>query len=92
MSKMHQEGLKSLKKRIKEGDILILQADKTGKFTAVDKSTYLKMGETHVKGDKVIDHDQITQIQREANGHVSMIQKFTSIGENWGHEARMRRV
>ena len=35
-------GLKSLKKRVKEGEIIILPTDKTGLFTGMSRDTYLE--------------------------------------------------
>ena len=45
-------GLKSLGKRIKEGELTVLETDKTGKFGTMDRETYLRMGEKHNSGSR----------------------------------------
>ena len=46
-------------KRIKTEDLIIIKTDKSGKMSATDKETYVKMGMEHVKGDKIISRDRI---------------------------------
>ena len=46
------EGLKSLKKRIKEGEIKICTTDKTGKFAVTSGEIYQRLGEPHTKGPR----------------------------------------
>ena len=48
------------------------------------------MGQKHTKDDKIIDEVELENIQREANGHVSMWIKMLGMGEAWGHEGRIR--
>ena len=72
LTKSQREGLASLKKRSKEGDLFILETDKINKFAAVNQDTFLKMGQKHTHKDEVISQVEAEAIQREANGHVSM--------------------
>ena len=46
-----QRGLKSLKRRIKEGEIVVLPTDKSGRFAIMSMETYVKAGMVHVKDD-----------------------------------------
>ena len=73
LTKSQREGLASLKKRSKEGDLFILERDKTNKFAAVDQDTYLKMGEKHTHKDEVIS-------QREAELSLIHISEPTRLG------------
>ena len=44
--------MRKLKKRIKDGEILVLKSDKSGKIMAMKKEEYLKIGVKGVEGDK----------------------------------------
>ena len=41
---------------------------------------YEEMGDVHIKGDKIISEDQLTELQRELNNHVKMLTKIFNIG------------
>ena len=41
------KALKSLMRKVKEGEIVIAQTDKSGKFSAIKPETYLNLGEKH---------------------------------------------
>ena len=49
-----QRGLKSLRRRMKEGELVILPTDKSGRFAVMTMETYLRAGQVHTKGDRVI--------------------------------------
>ena len=84
------KGLKSLKKRVKEGEIVILPTDKTGLFTVMSRDTYLACGLSHTKGDRQVDWDDLKLAQSELNGHTSMMIKIFNIGRTWEHTHRIR--
>ena len=90
LSEDQRKGLTQIKKRTKEGEVVVLETDKTGKFSIVTTEDYLKMGQKHTAGDKIIDQVELEQVQKEANGHVSMWVKMLGMGESWGHQARIR--
>ena len=85
-----KKGLRSLKKRVDEGEIIIMMTDKSGKFAVADVESYLDMGRVHTAKDREVDPDIVRRTQKLFNGHTSMWLKFMSIGENWEHEDRMR--
>ena len=85
-----RKGLTEIKKKIKEGEVILLETDKTGKFAVVSPVKFLEMGNKHVKDDKIIDDVELEEIQRECNGHVAMWIKILGMGEAWGHESRIR--
>ena len=55
-----------------------------------DKETYLEWGQEHVRKDKKIDTKELEDIQRELNGHCNSFRKIYKLGENWGHEKRIK--
>ena len=59
ISKEEQKGLESIQRNIEKEELLVIKTDKSGKFSITDRENYLKMGETHVKKDKVVDRLKI---------------------------------
>ena len=84
------QGLKNLKKRVKEGNIVILPTDKSGRFGIMSMDNYLRAGEVHTKKDIEVDMNTIVTTQTELNGNVSMMIKFFKIGHLWNHSDRVR--
>ena len=44
LSKHQRKGLQEIRRRTKEGEVVILESDKTGKFSVVTSENYLEMG------------------------------------------------
>ena len=79
-----------MSKKIKEGDIIICETDKSGKLCAVTRSAYLEMGLKHTVGDVEILNDEINKIQAKLRGHTSMWCKMAGVGSNWNHDKRIK--
>ena len=77
-----QKGLDSLKKRSKDGDLIIMQTDKSGKLAAVDPELYLKMGGIHTKNDTVIDMDLVEAMAKITDAHCSCWIKMLGVGDH----------
>ena len=90
LTKSEQLGLKSLKKRTEEGEIVVLPTDKTGNFAIMERALYDKAGLSHVKGDVEVGWEDLKSAQRELNGHVSMLIKIFRIGSSWNHSMKVR--
>ena len=84
------KGLRSLRKRIKEGELVVMPTDKTGLFAIMTRETYTECGMKHTRGDTEVDWGDIKTSQNEINGHTSMLIKIFSIGEDWKHTSRIR--
>ena len=70
--------------------LVVMLTDKSGKFAVCSMEMYLRMGEMHTKNDVEVEREVAAEIQREYNGHASMWIKMAGMGENWGHQARIR--
>ena len=92
LTKGETVGLKSLKKRFKEGNIVILPTDKSGRFSIMSMDNYLKAGEIHTRKDEEVNMETIVKTQTELNGNVSMMIKFFKIGHLWNHVDRARKT
>jgi hypothetical protein len=90
LTKSESNGLRSLQKRIKSGELVIMSTDKSSKLAVTNMSTYMEMGEVHTRADKEISRESFTEVEKVINGHTSMHIKMQGMGENWGHGKRMR--
>ena len=83
-------GMKSLRKRVSEGELVIIPTDKSGRLAVMTRDTYTMAGLHHTRMDKEVGWDEIKESQKEINGHVSMMIKTFRIGNNWDHGQRVR--
>ena len=79
-------GVKKLRKRIKENEIIVFSTDKSGKLAVADLETYRKMGEVHVKGDKIVSWKVVEEAQTEVKDHLKGLNKVFRTGENFGEK------
>ena len=70
LSEEEKDGLRSLQKRLREKEIIILKTDKSGKMCVTTREEYVKMGEEHTKKDERIDRRGIIEKEKQLNGHV----------------------
>ena len=91
LSPEQARGLKSLQKRIADGEIICCQTDKTGRFSIVSMESYINMGKAHTKDDKEISMEEVKKIERITNGHTSSMIKILGVGAQWGHQDRIRK-
>ena len=69
LSKDEVAGLKSLKKRVADNEILIVPTDKTGKITVTTPERYIASMQPHVANDVIITWKEKESIERRLNGH-----------------------
>ena len=90
LTERERSGLDSLKKRIKSGELVILETDKSNKFAVTTEEKYLEMGHVHTAKDRKISRDEIREKQKIVNGHMSMWIKMQNAGADWNHSDRFR--
>ena len=90
LTKQQAAGIRKLKKRISEGELIVCGTDKAGRLCAMPMEMYMEAGLTHTDGDEEVDGEFVKQCQKKLNGHVSMWIKMLNQGENWEHEDRLR--
>ena len=64
LTEQQQKGLKSLKKRIQEEEILIVKTDKSGKLCVATVEEYIRMGKEHAGKDKLVGRKEIEEMKR----------------------------
>ena len=84
-----RKGIQKLRDRIKEGEIVVLKTDKSGKLVVANKEDYLKMGQRKIAEDRKLDRAEIKKIEEKINDHTRMLTKIFNIGENHKHLKRV---
>ena len=85
-----KRGLKNLLKRVKDGEIVVCQTDKSGKLSIMSMEAYMEAGSVHTSKDREVNLSFVEEKQKECNGHCSMLMKVFRIGEDWKHSGRHR--
>ena len=83
-----KRGLKSLRKRVAEGEIIICQTDKSGRFCVLSREQYQQAGKVHTMNDKKISMEEQAEIERGLNGHVRWWGAIWDLGSTWSQESR----
>ena len=82
-------GMRSLKARVKSGEIVITETDKSKRFSILTKEQYRKSCLKHTSKDQEISVDKLSSIQNTVNSHCSWVSKIFGIGSNWEHTDRV---
>ena len=90
LTESEARGLKSLKKRVAEGSLIVCQTDKSSRFAIMSQEEYLAAGQKHVAKDEEVSLEFLLKNQSRLNGHVSMLLKTFNAGADWNHQARLR--
>ena len=77
-------GLNKLRKRVKEGEITILKADKGNRFVVSSLESFERQGDAHTECDRKCRPGEKEQIQTRLNNLSRGVSKVFKIGENWG--------
>ena len=83
VSKIEKEGLKKLKQRKRDGEIVITTTDKSGKFAVVETDLYKRAVQVHLS-DPVITPDQMKEKETLLNRHALQIVKALRMGTHHG--------
>ena len=70
LSKCEIDALRSLKKKIKDGSLVVTRTDKSSRFAVMSKKQYLESGWTHTAKDQKITWKEVTYLQNQINSHV----------------------
>ena len=91
ITKSERRGLISLQKRVKEGEIVICQTDKSGRLAVLTQEQYRASGEQHLKNTTEVDLGFAETNQSILNGNVEWWAGILNIGEHWDQKERCRR-
>ena len=83
-----KRGLKSLKKRVADGEIIVCQTDKSGRFCILTREQYREAGQVHTSKDRKVDLEEQRDIERALNGHMRWWNEIWGQGGGWNQESR----
>ena len=63
LSPSQVKGLKSLRKRVAEGELVIIPTDKSGRLAVMSRDSYRAAGMKHTLRDRVVTWDDIWESQ-----------------------------
>ena len=86
LTKNERAGLKEAKKSENVFNI----TDKSKEFYVDTPENYLKSMERHTENDKELNDKEEAKMERELNGHKVMWTRFLRVGEEWGHQDRVK--
>ena len=75
-------GSKSLQKRAKDNELVVLSMDESGRLVVMSLQTYEKAGQVNTSKDKEVTQDVVTRTYRKINVNVSMMLKIFKLGKN----------
>ena len=90
LTKQEKRGLKKLRKRLQEKEIVVLKTDKSGKLTLMNREKYLELGKKMNNGDIRIDRKELRVKERKINEHSKMWTKIVNAGEAHNHYTRIK--
>ena len=64
ISKNAVEGMKKLRKRINDGEMIVTNSDKSKKTVVMPKDSYMREISKHTKNDKGIDWKRVKQVEK----------------------------
>ena len=76
LTEEEKRGLKKLKKRIANDEIVLVKTDKSGKMSIMEKDKYLSMGLKGNSMDKPLSRSEVKKIEKRLNNHSRMICKI----------------
>ena len=89
LTKNDKTGLKFLRKRIKEREVVIKETDKSHKFCVNSWENYIEQGKGHIKNDREVSRVQVERMERRLNLHTKYLLGFLRVGEGLGKTSRI---
>ena len=89
LTREEMRGLRKLRKRVQNNEILVLKTDKSGKLTVIDREQYTKMGIQKCSQDRKIDRCEHRSIERKINDHTKFWCRILNSGINHEHQDRI---
>ena len=80
--------MKSLKKRVENGELVVTETDKSKRFCLLTREQYLESGKKHVQKDVEIQPHDLLQIQSNVNTHCEWLSQIFNVGANWEQSER----
>ena len=86
MTETEKDGHDSLLGRIKDGEIVIVPTDKSGRLSVMTRTQYMKAGGVHTSKDEQIDWDTAKYLKNQVNSHMWWLSRIVSYAKNTDQE------
>ena len=83
------KGLKSLQKKVADGNLVVCELDKSAKLCVLTRDQYLAAGYEHCKDDLEVSATDVKRLQKYVNAHVEWLHEIFDTGSFWNHEDRI---
>ena len=85
------KGLCTLQEKVKDGELLVLKTDKSGKLVPCSQDAYMEMGKVHFSKDREVNIEKVRNLSDEVAAHTSCWLKMFTVGESHGQASRFRK-
>ena len=89
LTKSETEGIKEIKKKIKDKEIVVFATDKSGRFSVDTPQNYEEAVMAHTTNDMEINCERVKRIEGKLNQHMRVFNKMFRVGSNHEHEDRV---
>ena len=90
LTKSEALGLKSLKKRTKNGHSTIVATDKSGKMSVLDKLNYDRKVAEHTSRDRIISEQDVAKLEATLSATSSSLARVLKLGTKWNQQDRVQ--
>ncbi len=84
LTKEQRQGLKSLTKLVKDGEIVIRKTNKGKNWSISSLESYQRQGEEHTKDDKEAEWEEVKLSQKTVNSHGRAFANIIKVGQGVG--------
>ena len=89
LSNEEMDGMKEAKAKIENKECVFFKTDKSSKLCVDSVENYSEALGEHTVGDRVIDWDEVSSIEKLMNNHLMVFNKMFSVGVAHNHEDRI---
>ena len=89
LNKEEIDGMKEAKAKIKNKECVFFKTDKSSKLCVDSVQNYAEAVSEHTVGDRIIDWDEVSSIEKLMNNHLKVFNKMFSVGVSHNHEDRI---
>ena len=82
--------MKSLKKKVGDGELLVIPTDKSGKLVVSSHEDYVASMQPHIANDETITLEERNTIENTLNGHTIQLGKILKMGKDHKHWDRIK--
>ena len=89
LSKEENQGIKEIKDKIRNKDIVVFSTDKSGRFSVDTPTNYEEAISVHTAKDIEIDQERVKGIETTINQHMKQFNKMFNVGTTFEQEERV---